>query len=424
MRIKYNSDFFLDPAKSFDFFNVGKDMKKLVLGKYSPTVDSVSFLTNVEGVKAKDMFKNNQPWEMATKVHELSGHTSLTKDSSLGGFLTMHNFFSYLLFLSILNSNDAEIIKDRTSDLIIAEETNNLFHDLWEPLQEIAANVSLNYDKMLTQDDDIKEIYASFIDMGKSKSKNINKLTEMSNDLMNEIGIFNAFILISGSAVIASSPPIKDFTIPKNVQEFKKINLNLQRFYEEIKLKSHPLNPIHRFWEMLDMITKCKEEIKISFKRKSNPLEIPNYIASLLGHKIEFMSDLPNNYYNQINENISNNDNFTKNSNEYIESFFNTYVEIFQEQAPTFWLLKDINSGRFFLSEGKISRKHPELLIYLQMNLLKCQFIRSIKTGGDFINCFQNKFSFCDSKCSSCQMYPQFKRTNQSFNKLMKLAYS
>ena len=96
--IEDNINLFLDPNKSFNSpFKVGPEGNEIILGRYTPSMDTIALLVNTEGFKfenlAKDVFGTKDPLEKAVQIHEFWGHVTFTKMSSFWTQLFIINFY-------------------------------------------------------------------------------------------------------------------------------------------------------------------------------------------------------------------------------------------------------------------------------------------------------------------------------------------
>lgn len=398
----------------------------MILGRYTPTLDTVALLVNTEDFKpdnfAEGIFSTKNPLEKAIQYHEFWGHVALTKKSSFWTRLFIMNFYSYLGFLRMLKITEAglvqtklERIKKDTMDIIVTEEILRTLHNKWRPLQETMANAFLLSVQKRTEDTELKKIIETLVWKNNEHSKIITQLTKVSELILEEIGLENGWKLLVDMSMYASSP---DIFVPK---EMPKNQEDLLRLKKEGYEKGYQIgkndpaldDPTGRFVEMIVVVRKCMDEIKKSLRRGCDVRYLASNIANMCGHPIQILPDQISVVMDQLkliteNKNVIPDASRRAWHSEVIKSM-GFFKEISQEDYPMYWFINDINSDKIYFTNNKIIAKNEELWQYIHGSILKYQFLKSLEKGEDFLTCFDNKFSYCKSDCTKCGIYNYLK---------------
>ena len=165
------------------------------------------------------MLGTSSPLEKTTHYHELGGHVYLTKRSSYWTMLFLNNFNSFLGFSRMLGIVEAGLVETKLErlrkdalDLIAMNEADINNHNNWRYLQETVANIYLLGLKKLIEDANIKNTIESLVKENSAKSQIIKDLTNLSEFIMDDVGVKNGWQLLASMALYASSPDLfKDF---------------------------------------------------------------------------------------------------------------------------------------------------------------------------------------------------------------------
>lgn len=438
--------------KSFNApHKVGREGNETVLGKYTPHIDSVALLLDTKLFKFEhpedDLLGITNSLEKATHKHEFLGHVMLTKKSSFWTYLFMHNFFSYMGFLQLLQISNSDFYKTEegqkqlkkfTMDLIVSNEIYYRACKMWVPLQETVANAYLLTLKKSTEDTELKNNIDMLIMANKSEVKIIRDLTKLSEFILDRLGLEKGWQLLSGMALYASSiGTYRPKEEPINFEDLKK--LKIQTFKDSMKnhSKDRALNdPTARFIEMIEVAVDCIDKVKRAlFLRDIDPKNMALRIANMCGHEVGLIEDQMDYFNERFNALATNEKLMPDKVRRAVHTQAEKYMEIFKEitklDFPTFWFITDKNSGKIYASKHGVTNRHNRNLEnFMHLNILKYQFLKSIKNNKDVVNCFENKTSFCPSNCESCEWYLGLKMTKKlyqimkdfSYEKLMKEA--
>jgi hypothetical protein len=441
IHIDENFDLILDPDKSFNSpFKVGPEGKKIVYGRYSPYTDSMALLVNADefGFEnfSKDVFWTENPLDRAIQYHEFLGHVNLTKKSSYWTTLFAINFYSYLGFFRMLRiveeglvTSKQERIRKDTRDMIVMDEIYNHLNEAWRPLQEAIANFFLLILKKRSNDDEFKEKATSLIEANNAESRTIKELTDHAMMILDEFEFMDGWKLIVYAAHLASSPRLfiqKDK--PNNFQELMMMKKDL---YEEGHRwgTGDPgfLNPTVRYKEIITLAIKCQDEIKMSIKRGMDSSRIPLFAGQLCCHELDPFEDNVSCLIENL-KNLATNENLISDEGRrgwHAEGVkrLEFLKQIASYNLPVNWFLNDIETSKIYYGNNKIIAENQEHWRYLYGNILKYQFLKSMKKGEDFIDCFEGKTTFCESDCESCEFYPILKAVRELYKETSDYSY-
>ncbi len=431
----------LNSRQSFNCpFKVGENGRRIVLGKYSPSTDSLALLTNTENFKdkntLKDVINTKDPLEKSIQYHEFFGHVRLTKQSSFWTNIFFMNIYSFLgmgRIMSLVEMGLADEKKERIRkdlrDLITFEYTKIFMHNQWRQLQETVANCYLLKVQSKTQDSEQKKIIDSLVWKQNAKNKSIYKMTKECHRIMNEIGYDKGWNLIEWMSLAASSPEyLKKNKKFKNYDELKEEKKqNFDKGYELGKKDFYSIDPTGRFVELLLVIGRNLDIIKKSFKRGVNEGELVTSAIRFCGHKFQNIKD----NLKMVEERmkiISEKDGIIKSESRrswHLEAskFMKIYKDITQQPLPIYWFINDSRTGKITISNHPIARDNDEVFDYLFGNIIKHQFMMSLEKGKDMISCFGNKSGICTKDCKDCYLYPKLKVAKDAFNFASKFSY-
>jgi len=417
-------DSLFDPKKSFNSpFRVGKEGDKIVLGRYTPTLDTIALLVNTKESEPSNILKETIQTEgileKLVQCHEFLGHVQLTKNTTIWTDLFGFNFYAYLGFLRMIKIVDAGLAKSKmerlrkdTRDLITLDEYMNLIHHMWRPVQETSANIILLIIKKLTEDPEIKQEAEELINANNSNSKIIRDLTRLSEFIIEELGTEVGWHLLSLLIYLASSLYIpKSSQKPKDFEDFKSIKkYEYEMGYKFGKEDAASGNPTARFAEMLLLTMKCLDEVKKALKRGIDTLALSMAIMNMCGFKPDIIDDRVT-FIMERFKYIAHDDKVIPDESRRsfhmaAERYFKMFKESIEDGMPAFWFVNDINSNKIVTSHSKVGKKYEELKGYTHINILKYQFLRSMEEGKDLIECFGNRLFECPSDCKSCGLYP------------------
>lgn len=430
----------MDPKKSFSLpFKVGKKDGKIVLGKYEPTIDSLGILADTKKYKLEhpedDLFGSNNSWEKATQYHEFSGHAYLTKRSSYWTAIFMINLYSCLGFFRMyqlaftgLAKTKLERMRKDTRDIIAMNEITLKLHNSWMPLQETIANAYLIAKRK--EDIQLEGVINKLIITNTAKSRIISDLTKSSEFIINELGCRMGWKFLVELALHASSPDLFKDLLKFKPQNFEEIRMSKKYAMEQSDkyFEENPLygDPTARFTDMIEVAKADIEEIKKSLKNGIAPKSLSLDIASKCGHDIIPIQDQTNLLIDQMNLLTSEQvmpDMERRVWHAQEEKYLRVFQVITKQDFPTFWFIVDKNSGKIIGSKHNITDTQKELEAYLHLNIKKDQFIMSLESGEDLINCFDNKSSICPSDCKSCIWYNTIKTTKKLYQIMNEFSY-
>jgi len=418
-------DSLFDPKKSFDSpFRVGKEGDKIVLGRYTPTLDTIALLVDTKESEPKTILNETiQTKEIFWKLvqhHEFLGHVQLTKNSTIWTILFGLNFYSYLGFLRMIKIVDAGLAKTKMErlrkdmrDLIAMNKISNDIHDMWRPLQETAANINLLLIKKLTDDSEVKHNVETLISANNSNSKIIRRLTKLSEFILEELGTKAGWHLLAYLTYQASSMDLMKLSQkqkPKDFEDLKRMKKEgFEMGYEIGKKDPLSLDPTARFAEMLLLTKKCLDEIKRALKRGISPSLLSMNIVGMCGFRPDILDDQVA-FITEGLKSIAHDEKLMPSESRRswhmeAERYFGMFKEITKENTPTVWFLNDINSGKIVTTCSKAGKKYEELKGYVHVNVLEYQFLRSMEKGEDLIECFGNRLFECMSDCKPCGLY-------------------
>lgn len=392
----------------------------------------MALLSKTEHFKYKDLAKDvlltPEPIEKAVQSHEIMGHLYLTKRSSFWALLFISNYASHLAqyrLLKILEKdvveNHQDIFKTDLLDLLSLEEFVRVVSSMWRPVQEVRANVYLIAAKEKIDDEEIKKKYEKLIELNNNESDIIKKLTGLSEIILDGIGIDNGLKFLDTLTIIASNPSIiMTSETPQEIEDLKKAK---REAYEHGKRMANEnpsfLDPTIRLIEILGASLKLIDEINNALKRNKEPGELAMNISSLCGHQIESLDSVAkkvNDYFKAISKNINLSES-RRAAHKGMGMMMEVYLKILNAPDPTFWFVNDRNSDKIYFAPSKVAREVGWLESYLHFNVMKYQFVKSLREGKDLIECFENKLLVCKSSCKSCIMNATF----QSQKKLLRI---
>jgi len=423
---------------------VGTKGKEIVLGRYTPHIDSVALLLDTKNFKLEDpqidLFGITNLLENAAQKHEFLGHVILTKKSSYWTYLFLSNFYSYMGFIQLLQFVNSDFhkteeglkqLKRFTMDLIAKNEISYRICGMWAPLQETIANAYLLTIKKSTEDTNLKNIIDNLIIVNKSKLKIIDTLTNLSDLILDRIGIEKGWQLLSGMAIYASSiKTYKPKKEPNDYEELKKLRFQVSE--ESTKTYSRDRafnNPTARFIEMIEVAVNCIDKVERAlFNRDIDPKDMALRIANMCGHEVGLIEDQIT-YFNERVNILANNEKLMPDKTRravhaQAEKFMEIFNEITKIDFPTFWFINDKNTGKIYASKHGLTNKYNQKLEnFMHLNIIKYQYLKSMKEGKDLIKCFKNKASFCPSECESCDWYSGVKMSKKLYQATKKFPY-
>lgn len=383
-------------------------------------MDCIALLSNMGNYKfekiEEDIFGTRNRLEQAVQYHELLGHVQLTRKSSYWTMLFIINLFSYFIFLRMFKITEAGLGRARLDrlrkdliDLIVLDELLQIYHDLWNPLQETIANACLLSRKKSIVDPELKTIIEKLVEENK-KLKIIRELTDSSERIIEELGSKKGWELLNHISMYASSIKLIYFKeLPKSPEDLMRIKKESYEIgYKIGKGRFSPINPTLRFYEM---ISKTERNIN-KLKKITSGAGLKNWVLNtsrICGHDTEMIEDqisFMTKYVNIIGESKevipdSERRNWIKETKRYI-LLFKYFTKI---KFPLFWFISDINSGKIFFDNDRING-NDDLWSFLHLNIFKYQFLKGMKNKKNLIDCFDKKLWYCPSDCKNCYMIP------------------
>ena len=434
-------DLFLNPRHSFNLpFKVGLDGKKIVLGRYSPTLDSIAILANTENYKGKNVLENvfqtKDPLEKSVQAHEFWGHVKLTKHSSFWTNLFLTNIYSYLGFGRImyltemgLGDEKKERIRKDFRDLITFDNMIEFLHNLWRPLQETLANCYLLKIQSQVDDPEHKKIINTLVWEQNRENKTITNLTKDCNFIMKEIGYEEGWKLLNFMSIEASSPEIIRLSSkPKNYDEIR--NSKGEMFdtgYFEAKNDPYMNNPTGRFIELLMVIVRNIDIAKKSFKREVKKLDFVSFVGSMCGHKSQFLPDNLKLVKDQINLLTEKNGIITSETRRSghlaASNIINIFEEMTKQDYPITWFINDVKTKKIILAPHPLILENDHLWDYVHSSIIRYQLMLSLAKGEDMIQCFGNNLTTCVSDCKHCNLHLKLKVAKDAFRMASEFSY-
>lgn len=324
-----------------------------------------------------------------------------------------------------------ERLRKDARDLIVMNKIMNDIHDMWRPLQETLANIHLFTIGKLTEDPDLKHEIKELINANNMNSKIISKLTGLSEYILEEIGMEAGWHMLNGLAYQASSTDIMKFSqrhMPKDFEDLKRMKKNtFEKGFKNGKKDPLYSNPTARFIEMVLLTRKCLDEIKRALKRGATPAMLSINIATMCGYEPDIIEDQVA-YMTQGLKTVAHNEKVISSESRRswhmeAEKYFEMFKEIVEDDLPTIWFVNNINSGKIITTQTALGAKYEELRDYVHLNILKYQFLKSMKKGEDRIECFGNSLFECLSDCISCGLYPILETTKKLYSIISDFSY-
>ncbi len=330
----------------------------------------------------------------------------------------------------VKTEDGAKQLKMDTTDLIAQNEVYNHIYSMWVPLQETIANAYLLTLKKGTEDMKLREVISDLIVANSSKMKLVKDLTSLSECILDNLGTKKGWQLLAGMAMYASS--IKTYhpkEEPKTFESLKK--LKEQVIKEGIAAASKDPafnNPTARFIEMIEVAVNSIDKVKKAISRRGvDPNDMALRIANICGHEVDLIEDQTAYFIECFNALSTNEklmpDRMRRALHAQGEKFLKILKDITKQEFPTFWFLSDKKSGKIYSCKHRITDKHKELENYMHLNILKYQYLKSMKEGKDLINCFENNASFCSSDCKECVKHPGLQKAKKLYQETKDFPY-
>jgi len=344
--------------------------------------------------------------EMSTVGHELY-HILLTKNSSLWYLIHMNNIHSHWYFLRLIaenkygKSSNKDSLKNDLIDLVYTESKNDYLHKIWNEVQEYTSALLLSYIINKLKDIDQIDICEKIIKDIRLNSPIIKKFLDLSDFIVNYLGVKDGYKFLYRMVSVASSP--------KTTMEFyslnqKKINDSKQEKLEnDDKSSVGVFQPTNRLIELFNITLNCIEDIKRGIERGALIDHIPIYLAELNG--IKFESDLQlkerilTNYEKISKDDRIKKDIYFKHKYEFLKQF----GELSNINRPGYWILKDFHSDRLYVINRPNKKDFPDFDIYFFHNILRYQFLKSLEENKCNIKCMdKNLIQTCIKGCNKC----------------------
>lgn len=314
-----------------------------------------------------------------------------------------------------------EVLKKHIRDLIMFDELQKQSHESWRPLQETMANSYLLKVQNQTDDSELRKIINLLVWKTDSVNVTINKLTKTCQFIMENLGYEKGWNLLSSMSFIASSPNLIQFNEkPKNQKDL--IRMKKEGFDKDFKIgQSDPylVDPTGRFIEMITVISRNIDITKKSLERGLDASSLAGNVALMCGHEIKIIPDQIEILSNHLKLISENSDVIPSESRRIIHSeaskFMGFFKEIAKQDYPISWFVTDVRNGKIHTANHPMLKDNKEIFEYIHENILKYQFLKSIKTGKNLINCFDKNLAYCKNNCEECGIYKSLKISRDLF---------